>query len=213
MGYEEEVSREWRTSKRSKPPSPGVAAPSAGVKRRRGAREGRGALLRRLTRSRRAQLDGDEVVPQARPCGTATAGAPAGLRVARRSGTRPAPRAGVRAPESQHPCADGEHDRLDRVAELAPGWRDGTHLGVQRECPSRRVRPQAPRPAPGGARPPRTVPAGRPSRRAITRCPAPPAAKRSASPITPDPSRRGGPTTPATARVWSRPSRSVRGVA
>ena len=43
---------------------------------------------------------------------------------------------------------------------------------------------------------PRTVPAGRSSRRAITRCPTPPAAKRSASPITSVPSRRRGTSHP-----------------
>ena len=40
----------------------GVAAPSAGVKRRATLAAGSGARLRRLTHSRRAQLDGDEIV-------------------------------------------------------------------------------------------------------------------------------------------------------
>src|SRR6266545_3589310 len=63
VGYERRRSRR-RTNVENvqSPREDEVAAPSAGVKRRTTAAAGTRALLRRLTRSRRAQLGGDEVV-------------------------------------------------------------------------------------------------------------------------------------------------------
>jgi hypothetical protein len=56
--------------------------------------------------------------------------------------------------EAQHPRADGEHDRLDRVAELAAGRGDRGQLArVQRIGVSDRAHAQALRPRPGGAQP------------------------------------------------------------
>ena len=72
-GTQEEVSRVERPFDAFRPDDVAVAAPSAGVKRRERMMRTSGGLLRRLTRRRRAQLDGDEVVLGARPRGTAPA--------------------------------------------------------------------------------------------------------------------------------------------
>jgi hypothetical protein len=64
-GTKEEVSR-------SEPLSTGGSCAVGWRQRRRPLRQSNGALLRRLTRSHRAQLDGNEVVP------TGTAGGAAG---------------------------------------------------------------------------------------------------------------------------------------
>jgi hypothetical protein len=127
------------------------------------------------------------------------------------------PRAEAVAAETQHPRTDGEHDRLDRVAQAAACRDDGTGFRVQRDQPPGRARPQAPSALAGGLRSaatPRTVPSGRPSWRAITRCPSPPAASRSASPITSAPSRRRGTSHEgdSTCVVSHDPQRARRGV-
>ena len=207
-----------RTLKRSKPSAPaaGVAAPSARVKRRRAHSRTHGRFSRRLTRSRRAQLDGDQVVPGARPRGTALLRRQSRVTVQQPAGQphRAFPRPKVVATEPQHPRANREHDRLDRVAQLAAGRGDRARLGVQRDDPPGRARAQAPSVSAAARSQPRTVPSGRPSCLAIGRCPAPVAARRSASPITSAPSRRRGTVHEGerTCVVSHAPQRARRGV-
>ena len=132
----------------------GVAAPSAGVKRRRTHARTHGRLSRRLTRRRRAQLGGGQVVPGARPRETAlrrqrwvTVQQPA------RQPYRAFPRADLVATEPQHPRPNGEHDRLDRIAQLAVCRGDRDRFWVQRNDPPGRARAQTPRASAGGAQP------------------------------------------------------------
>jgi hypothetical protein len=62
------------------------------------------------------------------------------------------------ATEPQHPRTDGEHDRLDRVAELAAGRSDRGRLGIEQDHPPGRARSQALRVGSGGAQPPANGP-------------------------------------------------------
>jgi len=123
----------------------------------------------------------------------ATAGAPVGPRAARRSGRPLAPTrrclrgrsAGTHARTASMIASTASPSSLP-AGVTAPSSRSSEHVRLiahaRRLC-ARRL------PA---RNQPRTVPGGRPSRRAITRCPTPKAARRSASPITSAPSRRRG---------------------
>ena len=125
--------------------------------------------------------------------GPATAGAAGDRKAAAGQPHRAFPRPNVVATEPQHPRTHGEHDRLDRVAQIAARRADRGRFRVQRDDPPPRARAQAPsasagstQPATHGALRPRELPGDR------GRCPAPAAARRSASPITSAPSRRRG---------------------
>ena len=63
------------------------------------------------------------------------------------------PRCGACGSEAQHPCPGGEHDRLDRVAQLAAGRRDRPLTGVQGVRSPARARAQARSACPGRAQP------------------------------------------------------------
>ena len=97
----------------------------------------------------------------------------------RHSGQQPAgqphralPLAGMLAAESKRPRPDGDRERLDGVGEDRALGRDARELSrIQRVGGSRRARAGSER-ARAARNQPRTVPGGRPRRRAITRCPA-----------------------------------------
>ena len=107
VGYERRSKSGGAALRRSTWSAGGIAAPSAGVKRRRAHTRTHGRLSRRLTRSRRAQLDGDEVVPghdhAERP---ATAGAAGDRAAARRSATPRAPTARRRRDRTAAPTRE-----------------------------------------------------------------------------------------------------------
>ena len=125
------------TSRASARPGGEVAAPAAGVKRRSTAPASTGRSRRRLTRSHRAQLDGNEVVlahdrsdrlpGRGRHPGQQTAGQP----------DRALPPAGVLAAEAQLPRAHRDRQRLDGVAQRRAGRLHAPELRIQCVGPAR----------------------------------------------------------------------------
>jgi hypothetical protein len=187
-GTKEEEAPRRRTFERSKPHRPGLAAPSAGVKRRETHTRDHGRLSRRLTRRRRAQLDGYDVVPR----GTTTVNVGYG-------GSSPpvSKTARSQGPSSSRPNRSTHARTASIIASTAsprPLPAGVTAVGSGSSATIHRVAHPDRLPARlrAARSQPRTVPSGRPSCLAIGRCPTPAAARRSASPITAAASRRRG---------------------